>query len=186
MDQGGVFLPEKAREVAAALHACARDYDIHIYILTLPTLNVLPSRARGKLDRMMEAARSTWLEGRVGALLIFDYESGAASMGESEEARRIFSPISINLIFHDPRLQYTRKIRSSDQVERAATALIAHFSVLRIQTNEEARRRGAKQKVFGGIAGGGLLLVIGIAFAKTRFPAPRVQSLRESADETDG
>lgn len=184
MDRGEVLSPEKAREVSAALNACARDYDIHIYIMTLPTLSVMPSRAREKLDGMLVTAKSKWLEGKAGALIIFDYETGGASMAESVEARRIFSIVSINLIFDDPHLHYSRKTRSSDQLERAAATLIERFSNLRMQANEKARRLQAEQRVFAGIAGGALLLVIATAVAKMRFPPPQDQSPRSDSRVT--
>lgn len=176
MDRGGVLPPEKAREISAALNACARDYDIHIYVVTLPTLGVLPSRAREILDDILESAKSKWMEGRVGALLIFDYESGAASMAESEEARRVFSSIAMNLVFADPQFQPSRKTRSSDQLERAAKALIKHFSNLRRQAVEEEKRHRANMMIFWGLAGGALLLVIAATVAKKRFPPPQSES----------
>ena len=170
MDRGGVLTPEKARNISAALNACARDYDIHIYILTLPTLGVLPSRGREKIDDLLENARAKWLTGKAGALLIFDYESGAASMAESEEARRIFSSIAMNLIFADPQLQPSPKARSSEQLERAANALIKRFSNLRMRAVEDEKRRRANIRFLWWITGGALLLLMATAVAKTRFP----------------
>ena len=176
MDQGGVLPPEKAREISAALNACARDYDIHIYVMTLPSLGVLPSRAREKLDEILETARSKWMTGKAGALLIFDYETGAASMAESEEARRIFSSIAMNLVFSDPQLQPSPKARYSEQLERGAKALIKRFSNLRMRAVEEEKRRRANIMVFWAITGGALLLVIATAVAKTRSATPRSES----------
>ena len=176
MDQGGVLPPEKARKISAALHACARDYDIHIYVMTLPTLGVLPSRAREKLDEILETAKSKWMTGKAGALLIFDYESGTASMAESEEARRIFSSIAMNLIFADPELQPSRKARYSEQLERGAHALIKRFSNLRMRSVEEEKRRRANNRFFWAITGGALLLVIATAVAKTRSATLRPES----------
>ena len=183
MDRGRVLTPEKAREMSAALNACARDYDIHIYIMTVPTLGVLPSRGREKIDNLLEIARSKWLADQAGALVIFDYESGAASMAESEEARRVFSAIAMNLVFADPQLQPSRKARSSEQLERAAHALIKRFSHLRMRAVEDAKRRRANMMIFWGITGGALLLLVATAITKKSSQKPLPHAPRMTADD---
>ncbi len=100
----------------------------------------MPVRSRLPFDETLNAARSKWLAGKVGALILFDDEAGWIAIAVSDEAKRIFSPDSLSAILRDPRLQSQRKHLSPDKLEAAVALLIQQFTELRVKTNEAARR----------------------------------------------
>lgn len=166
LDQAAVFPPEVSQRITKALKACARDYDVHIYVLTVPTLKVMPSRLQEKLAEMLNATRTKWLEDRVGAVIIFEDEAGTATMGASAEASKVFSPVAISLIFRDPQLHGNKKTRSPERLAEAVAVLIRHFTDLRDKANQEGRRRRAIDVLLWAILGGTLLLGAGVLFVR--------------------
>lgn len=106
----------------------------------MPAVSAMPVRSRLPFDETLNAARSKWLAGKVGALILFDDEAGWIAIAVSDEAKRIFSPDSLSAILRDPRLQSQRKHLSPDKLEAAVALLIQQFTELRVKTNEAARR----------------------------------------------
>ena len=153
LDQGAIFPPDVAQRLEDALKVCARDYDAHIYVVTVPSFKVMPSRIGEKLNELLNATRADWLKEKVGAVIIFDDEAGMAAMGESDKAREIFSPLALNMVFKDPRLQSKKKRSAPEKLAGAVSALIQHFTDLRVKANDEARKRRTINLVFASIGG---------------------------------
>ena len=167
LDQAHVFQPETAHRLVDALATCARAHDVHIYVLTLPTLKVMPSHTREKLEELRAVAEQTWFQGQVGGMIIFDDESGWVTMGVSAEAQRLFSTVAIHLVFNDPELEPTLKRLTPAKLETSAMTLVSHFTDLKIKADDEARWQRTKHVIFGAIAFWGLLLGgAGLVFKK--------------------
>ncbi len=170
-DQGAVFPPEAAQRIEHALTTCARNFDVHIYVVTVPTLNVMPSRVDAKLTELLSAIREEWLQGKVGAVIAFDVEAEQAMLGESEETRNAFSAVSLHLVFADPQIQGGVKRRARERLEATTLAMIQHLSDLRAQEYEDARKQRSANLLFAGIAGAVVLLALIVLFLANRGKA---------------
>ena len=179
LDEAHVFQPEVAHRLVESLKTAAREHAVHVYVLALPTLKVMPSHIREKLEEFRAAAEQTWLEGQVGAVVVFDDESGWATMGVSAEAQRVFSTVAIHLIFEDPQLEPTGKRLTPAKLEASALTLANHFNDLKIKLDDEARRQRTRHIVIGVIAFWGLLGGAGLVFKKR--PAPAAPEREETA-----
>ena len=147
-DQGSVFPPEIAQRLSSRLQECARDHDIDIYAITLPTLQVMPSRVREKLEELGSAATEKWLKDRVGAVIVFDNEAGWVTIGLSERAEREFSSVTLNMVLKDP-LMITRKKRlSPDKLEATAIVLVDGLVKLKMNSLKEQRRHSVVRFAF--------------------------------------
>ena len=177
LDQGAVFPAEDAREIAEALKKCAREQDVHIYVLAVPTLKVMPSRVEATLEELLKATREAWLKDEVGALIIFDDESGHATMAASEKAITEFFPVAINVLLQDPRLQSKAKRSAAAKLADTVTLLVEGFTGLRTRQKVEERKSEVAQVVFASIAGGAVLLG-SAAFALRKRTRLRVERQR--------
>ena len=167
LDQAHVFQPETAHRLVDALATRARQHDVHIYVLTLPKVGVMPSHIREKLEEFRAAAEQTWLDGQVGAVVVFDDESGWATMGVSTDAQRLFSTVAIHLIFDDPQFEPTEKRLTPAKLEATAMTLANHFTDLKIKLDEETHRHRTTRVIFSAIAFVGLLFGgAGLVFKK--------------------
>ena len=147
-----------AHRLVDVLKTRARDHDVHIYVLTVPTLKVMPSHIWEKLEETRVAAEQVWFNGQVGALIIFEDESGSMTLGVSAEAQRVFSTVAINVVLHDPQLEPTMKRISPQKLETFAMTLSNHFTDLKIKADLEIRSQWTRRVIFGVIASCGLLL----------------------------
>lgn len=151
LDQGRVFPQEVIDRLSASLRACAHDYDLHIYVVTVPTLKVMPSREREKLEAFGDAVTEAWTKDRVGAVIVFDDEAGWVTVGASDEAEKHFSSVAINMMFKDPLVQTRKKHLSPDKLEAAAMVLVRGMTELRIRENQEAHHRRIVRIIFGSV-----------------------------------
>lgn len=168
LDQGHIFPPEVAKRLSDSLLACARDYDVHIFVMTVPTLQVMPSRVREKLDELGVTVTESWTKGLVGAVIVFDDEAGWVTVAASDEAEREFSAVAINMIFRDPLVETRKKHLSPEKLEAAAMVLVNGLTDLRIESNREASRHRKVRFVLGFMLGGALLIMLWRALQKRR------------------
>lgn len=181
LDQGLVFPPEVAKRLVDSLAACARDYDVHVYVMTVPTLQVMPSRVREKLDELGAAVTESWTKDQVGAVIVFDNEAGWVTVAASDEAERVFSATAINMVFRDRLVSTRKKHLSPEKLEAAAMILIKGMTDLRIKEIREAQIHRTISIVFGLLlVGGSIVLLLGMKRKKTH---PERVSLR--ANEPD-
>ncbi len=179
LDQGHVFPPEIATRLSERLQATAREHDVHIYAVTLPTLQVMPSRIKEKLDTLGTAATENWLKDQIGAVIVFDDEAGWVTIGFSDRTEREFSTVTLNALLKDP-LIGMRKIRESPKKLEAAAVLLAQvLSDLKDEAVRANRRRAIVQNISIGI----LLILAGLAaltsFRKHPKRTPKSDSISE-------
>ena len=175
LDQGVVFPREAAQRLEAALTATARDHDLHVYVMTTPTLRATPSRVGGKASEFLNAIRTEWLNGKVGAVIIFDDEAGLVEMGASEEARRIFPLEELTAIFRDPQLQSRRRRLGAAKLEETVMVLVQRLTELRVKIQDEERSQ-AMMKIAGVIAG--IVMVAGVGLFALKWRAKRARRRR--------
>ena len=184
LDEGDVFPPEVEARIVRALKACAEDYDVHIYVQTVPSLKVMPSRIGEKLSEQLNETRKKWLAGQVGALIIFDDEAGRAMMGESDEAKNVFSAVALNMVMKDPKLQSKKKRSGPEKLAGTVTLLIQGLTELRTQANEEAQRQRKSRMIFGGIGAAVVLAGVGIFLLKWKPKSVAPKRRRSFAQES--
>lgn len=139
LDQGHVLLPEHAAALSQRLRAAAAERDIWVYVVTLPSLGVPPSKQRERLVNLGDFYRDGWLGGRVGVVLLFDDESGNAMVAASDEANRQFPPLQRNMLLEARLRLIQRESLLRDKVEKTALAVIDVIS--RMQDEERRNKR---------------------------------------------
>ena len=151
LDQGNVFSPEIVERMSTALRDCARTRDVYVYVVTVPTLKVMPSREREKLEALGKATTAAWTKDRVGAVIVFDDEAGWVTIGASEEAEKQFSAVAINMVFKDPLFQIRKIHLSPFKLEAAAMVLVNGFTDLKLKADREAQQRRRSRMIFGSL-----------------------------------
>lgn len=167
LDQGDIFPPDVEQRIVSTLQTAAHDYDVHIYVMTLPTLQVMPSRVAEKLNELLSATRTEWLKGRVGAVIIFDDEAGRAAIGDSDEARKVFSPVALNMLLKDPKLQSKKKRSGPEKLASTVSLVVKGFTDLRTESNAAARKRSLVTGIFASIITAAIVAG-GVVFALKR------------------
>lgn len=177
LDQGKVFPPEVAQRLSGSLKACARDHDLHIYVMTVPTLLVMPSRVREKLEELGTAVTESWTKGQVGAVIVFDNEAGWVTVAATDEAERMFSAVAIDMVFRDPLIETRKKHLSPEKLEAAAMVLVKGMTELKIKVDQEASRHRKIRIVFGSVLLGILLIgLLGMRKRETEAKPPAVDA----------
>ncbi len=171
LDQAHVFRPETAERLAAHLTA-ARAQDVWVYVLTVPTLRVLPSRQKEKLEGLAKSYAKTWLPESVGAVLIFDDEGGLMSAEISPEAGHRFSDVAIQIALAEPLSKIQMEGLSREKLDKSATAVTDILCKLQTKYLEETRRQRKANIIMGGIALLGLGMALWSATAGAKKTAP--------------
>lgn len=159
LDQAQVLQPDGAARLSALLTA-ARAQDVWIYVLTVPSLGVLPSRQREKLESLAKQYVTAWTPETVGAVLIFDGEGGLMSVETSAEAARRFSDVALQIGLREPLEKIQHEGLSRDKLERSAKAMADALCRLQAQSRDENRRQRTTNLIMAGIALLGLALAL--------------------------
>ena len=167
LDQGRVFPQEVAGRMATEISEAARDHDVHIYVMTMPSKALMPSRNRATFDETWKAVRVKWLGGKVGAVILFDNEAGWAAIGASEEAKRVFPPETLSALLRDPQLQSKKKNLPPEELEKTVSALTQKFIGLQQKMHDGERRR-TMHNVIGASAAGVVILGAAIFIVRKR------------------
>ncbi len=170
LDRGQVLLPERAVYLSQRLRAAASERSIWVYVVTLPSLEVPPSKQRERLVNLGDFYRDGWLKGRVGVVLLVDDESGAAMVAASEEANRQYPPLQRNMLLEEPLRDIQKESLRRDKVERTALAVVEVISRLQDEQRRKARRDLLVNLAVAIIvlAGVGVLVFVALAKAKRR------------------
>jgi hypothetical protein len=151
LDQGRVFPAEIAKRLQANLETCAKQHGIHVYVVTQPTLKVMPSRERDHLEQLGRAATEAWTKGEIGAVVVFDDEAGWVTVGASELAEERFSRVQLNMLMKDPNLEPRKKRASPAKLEQSAMVVVNGLIDLNAKYAQERKRQGFYRMIFGAI-----------------------------------
>ena len=177
LDQGKMFPPEIARRLVDSLKLCAQQNNIHIYVMTVPTLQVMPSRVKEKLEELGTAVTEKWTKGQIGAVIVFDNEAGWVTVGASDEAERVFSAISINMVFRDPLINTRKKHLSPEKLEAAAMVLVNGMTELKLKADQDEKsHRTTRWFIFSVISFTVIIAAFG-AFGKKHDGKPKTVSV---------
>ena len=172
LDTGQVLLPEAAAALSQRLRRAAEVRGIWIYVVTLPTLGVPPSKQRERLVNLGDFYRDGWLQGRVGVVLLVDDESGAAMIAASEAANRQYHPLQRNMLLEEPLRLIGQESLRRDKIEKTALAVLDVITRLQDEEKRNRRRDRLVSLTMGAVIAAGVALIL-FARWKRRKPAPR-------------
>jgi len=173
-------LPLDATARLTAVLTAARAQDVWIYVLTVPSLGVLPSRQREKLENLAKHYAAAWTQESVGAVLIFDGEGGLMSVETSPEARRRFSDVALQIGVKEPLEKIHQEGLSRDKLERSAQVMADALGRLQTQYRIEKRRQRTTNLIMAGIA----LLGLGLALWGATSGSKRNAVKRVASEQT--
>ena len=186
-DAAGVFPPEATRRLLDSLKSCANEHDVQVYVMTVPTLKVMPSRAEATLEELCASSVEKWTRDQVGAVVSFDDETGLATLRPSDEAERVLSSVALNIVFKDPRVQSGKKRVTPEKLEAITMVLVSELSDLKMKMKREAQRQQTMRAVFlcvltVALLAGGARLLAGKWKLPTRVSAEPRRDEWESRD----
>jgi hypothetical protein len=167
LDQADVFQPGAVARIQASLQV-AREKNVKVYILTLPSLKVVGSKQQEELERLAKLYADAWIQDEAGAIVIFDDESGLMSLEPSPEAIRRFSDVGIHFKLTGALQSLHTSGLSRDKLERAATVAAEVLVEMEIQYEKDRRRQIMVNIVMAILVLVGGALVVRSTFADDR------------------
>ena len=164
LDQGKVFNLDATERLTKTLKDCAQVHEVFVFVFTVPTLAVMPSREREKLESLGRETTAAWTKDKVGAVIMFDDEAGWVTVGISDDAEKRFSSVAINMVIRNPLLETRNKRLSPAKLEAAAVVLVNGLTDLKLKSDERERHQKRKRIVFGAILLFALFVLILISF----------------------
>ena len=152
LDQARILTPEAVARLTTALQTAARDSSVEVYVMTVHAIE------KDQLNPMGEALTRAWTKGAIGAVLLFDDQTGMVTIGTSEETDQKFSSLVLNMVLRDPLLAGRLKGLSPAKLERAALAVSEGLQALNAEATRKTRRRLFENCAVGFF----LLLAIGL------------------------
>ena len=172
LDQAGVILPEVGQRLSARLVA-ARTQGVQVYVATIPTLGDRPSKQSERLEKLATKWCVAWTPGSVGALLLFDDESGLMTVVTSKEAEKRFTTFLLEKEFREALATIPASSISREKLERSAEMVTVTLCRLEAQAAKAERRQFFGNLIMGVLAliGVGLAIFSAVASPKTSQPA---------------
>lgn len=171
LDQTSVLKPDAATQLSAHLLA-ARARGVHVYLLTVPSLGVVPSKQSEKLEALGERYAKEWTKDVTGAVVIFDDEGGLMTVGISPEAKRRFSDFVIELAIQESMKQAPDSGLARDRLVFASEVVTDALVKLETQHRKDAGRQRKANIVMALLALLGLGLVIQSTLRSGKKSAP--------------
>jgi hypothetical protein len=180
LDKGNVLLPEHAAALSQRLRAAAAERGIWVYVVTVPTLGVPPSKQQERLVHLGDSYRDGWLKGRIGVVIFVDDESGAAMVAASEVINRRYPPLRRNMLLEEPLRLIGRETLRRDKIEKTALALVDVISRLQDDEQQAKHRDRMVALSLGGVLAAGVALLL---FVRWKSGArPKGESVSKPAD----
>jgi hypothetical protein len=171
LDQGGVLQPDAVERLTAILTA-ARAKDVWVYMLTVRSLRVLPSRQQSTLEALAKRYVKAWTPKTVGAVVIFDDEGGLMFAETSEEADQRFSDVAIRIALEERMSSLKTDGLARDKLEKSAQIIAEVLCQFQTQYMEDSRRQLKINVIMGGLALLGAALAVWSAFQGSKNPTP--------------
>ncbi len=159
LDAATVFQPAKVQELAALLQT-AREKDVWVYVLTVPTLRVTASKQREALEVLAKRYIKAWLPSQAGAIVLFDDESGLVTIELSAEATHRFSEIVLQIELVEPVGKAQMDGLSREKLENVSRVVVEVLSRLQAKHAAEVRRQRTANAIMAGLAIVGVALLI--------------------------
>ena len=158
LDLGNVFLPETAKLLSRDLTA-AQEKGVGVYVVTIPSLKVLPSKQSERLEKLANDYAAAWLPKQPGAVLLFDDEGGLMTVVTSKEAEQRFSSFILEMEFRQALAKIPPAAISREKLQRSATIVAETLSRLEVDAAKAERRQWLSNLLMG------LLALVGVGLA---------------------
>ena len=169
IDDLHVLTPELTATLSARLTATARDPGVHVFLLTVPR------QKPEEITKLAEDLAKTWIKDLIGAIVIFDDDTGKVTIATSDRVEHDFSSLTVNMFLRDQLLATSRESGlSRDKLVETATEITAEFSKLKRKTDLEEHRQRVNNLIMGAVALLGIGLAVFSALAKPKNPAAAV------------
>lgn len=176
-----VLTPELTATLSARLTAAARTQDVHVFLLTVPR------QKPEELSKLAEDLAKTWIKDLIGAIIVFDDDTGKVTITTSDRVEHDFSSLAVNMFLQDQLLGTAHESGlSRDKLVETATEIAATFSEMKRKADHETHRQRVNNLIMGSIALLGIGLAIWSALAKPKGPAAAIPaSPRENPPSAD-
>lgn len=94
LDRGNVLLPEHAARLHTFLESSAA-LGVQVYVITLPTLGVEHSKRVDRLQDLAKHYSDAWTSHTVGAVILFDDETGLITVDFSKQTSERFNSLAL-------------------------------------------------------------------------------------------
>ena len=175
LDQAHVLLPEIAARLSAKL-ASARALDVHVYVVTVSSLRVPSSKQLERLEEIAKDYSDTWNKRTIGAVILFDDESGLITLELSKPTSERFTTFAVEDVLRTPLGEAQKSGLARDKIERFGEITAVALSRLQEDYLKETHRARIGNLIMGGIALLGIGLTIFSAVAKSNGPAVAASS----------
>ena len=180
LDQAHVLLPEIDARLSAKL-AKALALDVHVYVVTIPSLHTPTSKQFDRLQELSTAYSSAWNKRNVGAVILFDDESGLITVDLSKLTSERFTTFAVEDKLKIPLGEAQKTGLAREKIERFGELTAATLSKLQTEYLKESRRQRISNLIMGTVALLGIGLAIFSAIPKRQTqsgtaPEPAVKS----------
>jgi len=158
LDQADVILPDVEARLSAQFLA-ARLKGVEVYVVTLPSLGVPPSKQSSELESRATRYCAAWSPKSVGALLLFDDEGGLMTVVTSKKAEERFTTFLLEKEFREGLAKIPPDVISRVKLERSGIVVVETLSRLQAEAVKSDRTKLIGNIVMGSLA----LLGIGLA-----------------------
>ena len=158
LDQADVILPDVEARLSARLVA-ARLQGVEVFVATVASLGVPPSRQSAELEKLANKYCLAWSARKIGALLLFDDEGGLMTVVTSKEAEARFTSFLLEKEFREGLAKIPPDAISRVKLERSGTIVVETLSRLQAEASKSDRTKFIGNTIMGSLA----LLGIGLA-----------------------
>jgi hypothetical protein len=158
LDQADVILPDVEARLSAQFLA-ARLNGVEVYVVTVRSLGVPPSKQSSELESRATRYCAAWCPKSVGALLLFDDEGGLMTVVTSKKAEERFTTFLLEKEFREGLAKIPPDVISRVKLERSGIVVVETLSRLQAEAVKSDRTKLIGNIVMGSLA----LLGIGLA-----------------------
>ena len=187
LDQAQVLLPEATARLSTRLTS-AKAVETQIYVVTVRSLKVPSSKQLARLQSLAKDYSAAWLSHDVGAIILFDDESGLVTLELSKETDKRYGGFAVEEELKRPLGEAAKIGLARDKVERFAEVTVEVLTRLQTTFLKEAHRQLIGNLIMGAIALLGVGLAVFSALDKPKAAAaaatgePTVQDATPRAD----
>ena len=176
LDQAHVLLPEIADRLGARL-VKALPLDVHVYVVTTPTLNIAASKQLDRIQELATAYSRAWNKRTVGAIILFDDESGLITVDLSKTTNDRFTSFAVEDALRAPLGEAQSSGLAREKIERFGEATVTVLSKMQADYLKEQHRALVGNLIIGSVALVGLGLAVFSAASKPKKPSAAPSSV---------
>lgn len=131
LDNAHFLSAEMLRAMNDSLSADARDFGLHVYVLTVPSL---PKKT---LESFTQRVAAEWTKGLFGAVIVFDDGTGIVAIEKSEAVSKRFYEFEITALLKDSMRSDKRPRLSRDGLKHTTTSMSNALKELKLRADRE-------------------------------------------------